>query len=429
VHCKLASLSITIRAELPTDVPLTLSPVRSLAGYCDEFGFPRREVIPEQSLTIRGPDAGGGGLAGAVSRVRVPPAYVAEIPGAQVTGLPYLLVGSDDTVLSDLWAASLHGGKNNGWQDDSIVSLVVFSSHARRSVLWCSGVRKAGPVPEGISLVERAESTWFNFVYQVAPKLMLVDRFREYDHLPLLVGDHLPPQARELLEMLNDKRREIISLRSLADNNKQVAFTAGKITRVKGRSLLPPATYRFERLVVPSPMALLRPYRSGEAKPDDHLINPAGIRWLREKLLPKAERGPLRRIYLSRARQARRRLLNEDQVLALLVRCGFEVVYPEKLSFREQLNLFANAEAVIGLAGSAFSGMIFSPAGAKFVVIASGNPFPVCHRADMLGFTVRFIPAASRAKSEGTLDGQHDDVKIELGRLRSVLSALGLDAG
>ena len=77
-----------------------------------------------------------------------------------------------------------------------------------------------------------------------------------------------------------------------------------------------------------------------------------------------------RRIYLSRRAYTRRRLLNEDAVFARLAAAGFELVVPETLSFREQVELFAGADLVAGVMGAAFSSLAFSPLGVRVLCLA-----------------------------------------------------------
>ena len=67
-----------------------------------------------------------------------------------------------------------------------------------------------------------------------------------------------------------------------------------------------------------------------------------------------------RRIYVSRARTAWRRILNEPEVIETLAKFGFEAVRPEELSFEEQVKLFHSAEAVVGARGAGLTNMIFS---------------------------------------------------------------------
>jgi hypothetical protein len=73
---------------------------------------------------------------------------------------------------------------------------------------------------------------------------------------------------------------------------------------------------------------------------------------LRAALLP--ERDPRRsgRIFITR--RGRRRILNEGEVVRRLSRHGFEPVDLEDLSFEEQIDLFYDAEVVVGAHGFVF---------------------------------------------------------------------------
>lgn len=84
---------------------------------------------------------------------------------------------------------------------------------------------------------------------------------------------------------------------------------------------------------------------------------------------------PGRRVFISRSRAHSRRLVNEEEVMALCAQYGFEVVVPETLSFREQVKLFAEAEALIGVKGAAFANAMFCAPDAK-VMLISPSDFP-----------------------------------------------------
>jgi hypothetical protein len=65
------------------------------------------------------------------------------------------------------------------------------------------------------------------------------------------------------------------------------------------------------------------------------------------------------RIYISRAKAGKRRLVNETEVAALLQRRQFEVVYAEELSYRDQVALFFNAQVVVGVHGAGLTNVLF----------------------------------------------------------------------
>ena len=79
-----------------------------------------------------------------------------------------------------------------------------------------------------------------------------------------------------------------------------------------------------------------------------------------------------RRIYVSRGDTPRRRIANEQAILPILSRHGFEIVAPGTLGFRDQAALFSSAEIVAGAHGAGLTNILFAPHAAKVLEI-----FPV----------------------------------------------------
>jgi Glycosyltransferase 61 len=75
-----------------------------------------------------------------------------------------------------------------------------------------------------------------------------------------------------------------------------------------------------------------------------------------------------RRLYISRAGAKRgRSVANEREVETVLGRRGFETVRLQGLGVREQAELFASAEVVVGPHGAGFANLVFCEPGAKIV--------------------------------------------------------------
>lgn len=68
------------------------------------------------------------------------------------------------------------------------------------------------------------------------------------------------------------------------------------------------------------------------------------------------------RIFVSRRPGMWRECLNMTQLEALFLQYGFEVVYPEEMSLREQATMFSNAKVAAGYIGSALYGAMFNNA-------------------------------------------------------------------
>jgi hypothetical protein len=79
--------------------------------------------------------------------------------------------------------------------------------------------------------------------------------------------------------------------------------------------------------------------------------------WLRAKFAPENTKGASR-LYVRRPSLYTRRILNAEELEALVESHGFEVFEPEQHSFADQVRAFASAEVVIGAFGS---GLTLSP--------------------------------------------------------------------
>ncbi len=100
-------------------------------------------------------------------------------------------------------------------------------------------------------------------------------------------------------------------------------------------------------------------------------LTPWALASIRDAFLPAIKVGTPRRLFISRAKARRRRLLNEDAVIATLAPFGFSAVALESLPLAAQIELFADAEAVAGLHGAGLAHLAFARAGAAFIEITS----------------------------------------------------------
>ncbi|PVY39070.1 glycosyltransferase family 61 protein [Pontibacter virosus] len=85
--------------------------------------------------------------------------------------------------------------------------------------------------------------------------------------------------------------------------------------------------------------------------------------WLRHKVWQgyDVQQGSRkRRIYISRANAKTRRVLNEQELLPLLDKYGFEMVRAEDLTYQQQVQLFYEAEVVIAPHGAGLTNLLFS---------------------------------------------------------------------
>jgi hypothetical protein len=94
-------------------------------------------------------------------------------------------------------------------------------------------------------------------------------------------------------------------------------------------------------------------------------IRPWACQWLRNRLGVDGRRKGKRRLWVSRSRARWRKILNEEEIVSVLRKHGFESVQLEDLSFHQQVRLFSQAEMVAGPEGAGMSNLLFSPRGIR----------------------------------------------------------------
>jgi len=121
-------------------------------------------------------------------------------------------------------------------------------------------------------------------------------------------------------------------------------------------------------------------YKIGKMLITSH-VAPAGnfnknfILTVRDQLLKTIDTRPNTgaRLWVSRKKQNRRTLVNEDEILEILLEFGFQIILPEELSFKEQLKLFSGASLLAGTHGAALTNAMFMETNSSILEIRASN--------------------------------------------------------
>lgn len=129
---------------------------------------------------------------------------------------------------------------------------------------------------------------------------------------------------------------------------------------------------------------------------------------------------PHRRLFLSRRLDHYWRVTNEDDVVAALERRGFEVCQPALLTFREQVEQFAEAAVILGT-GTGLSNMLWGdPALAVVQLQDPGYPVaPLYTMADALGYRFWYLDVEPVENPGGALG--RADLHVPLPALEALL--------
>jgi hypothetical protein len=200
-------------------------------------------------------------------------------------------------------------------------------SPAFRSPAWMSGKKKSGTFTSLLHLpwAEKSNYHWF---LDCLPRLYpLLQQVRK--PVFLVIPDHIPAFQLATLEFVLAGNR-FITLVKIKKNEK----------------------WRVEEFLLPS---FISNHYSG--------FLPAKVCGLiRQRVwqgYQVSRQAPRSRLYISRAKAGKRRLVNEAEVVSLLQSFGFQVVYAEALSYQDQVALFYNAEVVVGVHGAGLTNVLF----------------------------------------------------------------------
>lgn len=259
------------------------------------------------------PDVHPNFLAG--SSVPVPERAVVKIPGARLRGQVGLVVLPSGEFVGELVARNADGA---------------------RSLLRDQPAYYA-PLPDE---VDRKSGNFY------AVLGLGVHHYYHWGH-DLIMGmagaEHLLPADTQLIVPAEMRPFQVEMLELLElDEYPRVPFPAG-------------ACWELENLYVVTP------------RMKTNLDSSGPYRWFRSAAMDRcgvSEVTPTRRLYLSRKHDDHWRTVNEPEVEALLANHGFETVMPGQLTFREQVELFGQADMLVGTGAGLFN-MMFSPPGTK----------------------------------------------------------------
>ena len=372
-------------------------------AWCGKTGAPYIICHDAHDIEIEAPRFIGARFDAVGGVTRSNELYVAELHGAKVFAHCNIVMLDAETAVYDNIVHSL------GETLDLRFEQLIKSRRQDRLLIDFSGYQNE-TAECGIHLSGSSSRVYGHWMYEYLPKLKLLEALPQYDDFPLYVDEAMPPSHYQALEMLNRGRREIRILRTCS-------------------------AVVFDRLLV-APQFTFFPFACKPGVPASIHIAPTSleaVQFLRERMLsslglnaeprPDGIRG--RRIYLGRT--GGRNLVNSQEIESELERYGFEVVYPERLSFAQQVTLFNETECVFGPNGSAFINAIFCKQGAKIASFVQSYPANFASWAqvmEQMGY--RHLYVAGNAVQGTSWHEHHYDYEVPLILIQQALEIHGL---
>ncbi|MFC7069354.1 glycosyltransferase family 61 protein [Halobaculum lipolyticum] len=167
---------------------------------------------------------------------------------------------------------------------------------------------------------------------------------------------------------------------------------------------------RVERMVLPS----IRRVWSGTS--DDYMRDPFGISWVREAVLQRIDEDAdsPSKILVSRERDATvRRITNWSAVESALVDRGFEPVVLTEHDFREQKELFRNAETIVATHGAGLTELIYAEDASVIELFGSYVVPPYFEMSEAVGHRYGCLVCEPRG----------DDIRVDVDELHAAIDA------
>ena len=309
----------------------------SCKQYCNIHNFKYSSQQKEHSQKIYKPDYRENPEANNYIDVKYPEIYIAELNNVNIIGANYIIFDENNYCIYDLPLTD----------DENKFDLKCNNTIYVDKNITC--IRYNEPIEtieEGIMLIAACSYNFSHFHTEVLSKLCFINGINEYNNVPILIDEIClkTPQFLEELEMLNKNGRKIISLK-------------------KGY------VYNVKKLINISDLGIY-PFQIKEGyllRNKDCVINDLGIKLLNENLSIKSN--IFRKIFISRRNTWSPRLENQDSVEQIFAENGYEIIFPEVMSFHDQLKIFSEAEFLAGVYGSGFTNIIFTNKNTKVICI------------------------------------------------------------
>ena len=237
------------------------------------------------------------------------PIFLAKLKNARVWGRNSAVVSSCDHFLEDVSREF-----NNGLNIDHSIFYTLKQVRCQFFKLKIAVIGTAGA------------NVYYHWMMDVLPRLGLIAKIYPLEEISYFVTEfaQLPFQV-ETLQQIG------ISVNKIIASNDNWNF------HLKGKELIVPSLV--------SPINQATPFQI------DYL------RSLYRDFIEEQVQG--KRIYISRKKVGRRELVNEPEIWGFLSKIGFEIVYCEDLSVKEQVVLFSSSSFIICSHGSALVNLVF----------------------------------------------------------------------
>lgn len=329
-------------------------------------------------------------------RMELPQPYVAELKNAQVFGSTDLVMVNDTVLYDEINESNIK---------QYAIKAPVIKNINTSNVTIISQKFGKNIIDKAIHLLKDHSHNYFHWIVENLPRLSLVKTIDK--SIPLIIDERLPKQFHDALELFNTEKRKIIYIKS-------------------------GVVYRVNKLIYPSPLTIIHDNYGIPVFSKDSIYNVLGLDEFSKQILksvnPLQIRTLTRRIFVSRKNSDYRQLINSKALEELLITRGFEIIFPENMSFIAQVNLFSQAEIIIGQSGAGMANCIFANKNCRIIMLVSNAPSTNLHLFGSLcnGLNLKLEYLIGKTTKLYKKYSIHSDFYIDIELLMDHLDKIGI---
>ena len=219
---------------------------------------------------------------------------------------------------------------------------------------WCK-LRRCHQIEEikaAIKIGGMFGFNYYHFVFQILPKLMETSNIDK--SIPILLDRAAADieSMRQLVSWCNAEGRDIIYM------DYDIAYRVKDLYTISAPNVCVP---NWKKRNISSSFVQCA-------------YSPNSIENMAEMLLANASnRITPEKIFICRGRASKRHSYNEQELLDLAQKYGFEPIYPEELPIEEQINIYHRAKVIIAAGGAALCNLIYCQPDCKLIILCGSH--------------------------------------------------------
>lgn len=297
--------------------------------------------------------------------------YIAEVNNASFIG------ETDGFFINNMYVADRiewdKGGMNN------YLPPALFALCEKRCLYNSKYVSNDLIIDSGILLLKMWSVNIYHLTFEVITRLVMLDKYYNDKKIPIIVDEIVKKDERslKLLEIANVNNREIIWVKA----NERI---------------------NIKKAIIP-PVLAWGTYDQKVLNKEGHgwILDEQSSKLLKELILKKYDyKRSYDKVYVARGNNDR--LVNESYLIEKLKSAGFEIFYPDKATFEDEVDCFSTANCLVTCAGAAITNILYCKNDVKLFQIcpyefqcATGAPIE-----DVLDIQIRKIAATLIKKGQ-----------------------------